>query len=373
MDTAPPRPEQPASFGTLLRRYRLAAGLSQEALAERAGLSVQGLGALENGRRQAPYRHTVGLLAEALGLDAAQRAAFEAARARRGAPAVGGAAGGSPVPGVPPLVGREREVALLERHLAGEGPPVLLLAGEPGIGKTRLLQAAMDCAPAHGWRVLDGGCQRRGGQDPYAPLLGALQRYLRGRSPAQARADLQGCAWLVRLLPELAGGAIEPLPAWSLASEHEHRLMTEAAVRFLANTAGPAGTLLVLDDLQWAGPEALELLATQVRSAEEPLRVIGAYRDSEVGASDPLSALLADLAHAGLVTRCLVAPLPHDDAAVLLNALLTETNEALTMPQGEILRRAGGVPFFLVSWAQAVRQDEYMADDAALPWTVAQS
>jgi predicted ATPase/class 3 adenylate cyclase/transcriptional regulator with XRE-family HTH domain len=66
-------------FGALLRRYRLAAGLSQEDLAEQAGLSVQGLSALENGRRQAPYRHTVTLLATALGLTAAQTAALDAA------------------------------------------------------------------------------------------------------------------------------------------------------------------------------------------------------------------------------------------------------------------------------------------------------
>src|SRR5579862_3476988 len=71
------------TFGVLLRRYRLAAGLSQEALAERAGLSVAGLSALENGRRQAPYRHTVALLVRTLGLSPDQAAALEAAAVRR--------------------------------------------------------------------------------------------------------------------------------------------------------------------------------------------------------------------------------------------------------------------------------------------------
>jgi transcriptional regulator with XRE-family HTH domain len=60
----PPGAGQP-TFGTLLRRYRLAAGLSQDRLAERAGMSAQALSALENGRRQLPYRHTVALLARA--------------------------------------------------------------------------------------------------------------------------------------------------------------------------------------------------------------------------------------------------------------------------------------------------------------------
>ncbi len=360
---------QATSFGALLRRYRVAAGLTQEELAERAGLSVRTVSDLERGVNRSPRKDTLPLLAAALGLTSEERRHLEAAsRQPDAAPSF---SRNVAVPSAPPLVGRTKELALLERHLAGEGPPVLLLAGEPGIGKTRLLQAAMDRARDRGWRALDGGCQRRGGQEPYAPLLGALQRYLRGRSPVQARGELQGCAWLVRLLPELAGGPIEPLPAWSLAPEHEHRLMTAAAVRFLANVAGPSGTLLVLDDLQWAGPEALELLATLVRTAEAPLRVVGAYRDSEVGASDPLSALLADLAHAGQVARRLVAPLLHDEATELLAALLPDGTQPT--PRDEILRRAAGVPFFLMSWAQAVVQGEQTANEAALPWTVAQS
>src|SRR5207237_2343845 len=140
-------------------------------------------------------------------------------------------------------------------------------------------------------------------------------RHLTTQPLAQARASLQGCAWLVRLLPELAGGSIEPLPTWTLPPEQERRLLFGAVGRYLANVAGPAGTLLVLDDLQWAGPDALDLLATLVRSAVEiPLRVIGAYRDTEVQPHDPLSILLADLAHAGLAARRLLAPLQREEA-----------------------------------------------------------
>jgi predicted ATPase len=159
--------------------------------------------------------------------------------------------------------------------------------GEPGIGKTSLLREAVQRAPGQGWHVLEGGCQRRGGQEPYAPLLQALERHLRQRAPAQVRTDLRGCAWLVRLLPELAAAPIEPLPAWTLAPEQERRLMVGAVARFLGNVAGSAGTLFLLDDLQWAGNDALDLLATLVRSTEAPLRVVGAYRDTEVQPHDP--------------------------------------------------------------------------------------
>src|SRR5207245_7927422 len=102
------------------------------------------------------------------------------------------------------------------------------------------------------------------------------ERYIQGQTPLRLRADLRGCAWLVRLLPELAEGPIEPLPGWTLAPEHERRLMFKAVQRFLANVAGPAGTLLVLDDLQWAGADALDLLATLVRAADRGGRVGGA-------------------------------------------------------------------------------------------------
>src|SRR5271165_2518615 len=91
MDTARPDSPEPvqATFGMLLRHHRLAAGISQERLAARAGLSAQALSALENGRRQAPYRHTVANLARALGLSAPETAVLEAAivRARVPAPA----------------------------------------------------------------------------------------------------------------------------------------------------------------------------------------------------------------------------------------------------------------------------------------------
>src|SRR5206468_2554506 len=73
--------------------------------------------------------------------------------------------------------GRTRELALLERHLAGEGPPVLLLAGEPGIGKTRLLQVVIQQAEGRGWAVLVGGCQRRDGQEPYRRATEHSSRY----------------------------------------------------------------------------------------------------------------------------------------------------------------------------------------------------
>lgn len=130
------------SFGNLLRRLRLATGLSQEQLAERAALTAAAVGALERGDRRHPYPHTVAALAEALDLTPAQRRQLLDAvpprgvvRQRDGGPADGS----SPLP-VPltPLVGRAHELALITSLLGEPGARWVTLTGTGGIGKTRL-------------------------------------------------------------------------------------------------------------------------------------------------------------------------------------------------------------------------------------------
>src|SRR5262249_30674177 len=127
-----------------------------------------------------------------------------------------------------PLVGRERDLAALDRHLRGTGPPLLVLAGEPGIGKSRLLREEIRRADGHGMTILGGGCRQRGGQQPYAPLQDALADHIRQLPAARARSMLRGCTWLVRLLPELAGGPVEPIPAGPATIDQERRLMFAA-------------------------------------------------------------------------------------------------------------------------------------------------
>jgi len=361
------------TFGALLKRYRLAAGLTQEELAEHANLSVRAISDLERGLKTTPRRDTVELLAEALGLSEEDRAALGAMVFRRRGPSPSYLLSEPSLAGAesPPLVGRSTELTALDGHLGGAGPPVLLLAGEPGIGKTRLLQETCRRAGMQGLSVIQGGCQRRRGQEPYAPLLEALARHVRSLARAQLLAALRDCGWLVSLLPELTQTLGEPLPA--LPAEQERRLVFGAVVRFLARTAGPAGALLVLDDLQWAGADALDLLSTLAESAAElPLRIVGAYRDTELLPRDPFAATLADLARAGLATELAVGPLTPQEAELLLESLLEE-REGAKLEQG-ILQRAGGVPFYLVSYAHALRsRDRESAPEEAVPWDLKQS
>jgi tetratricopeptide (TPR) repeat protein/transcriptional regulator with XRE-family HTH domain len=373
---------RPSAFAALLKRYRTAAGLTQEELAERARLSVRGISDLERGVNLTPRKDTVEQLAAALALPAPDRSRFEAAARglRVGAPLHRQAGSFQPEANVPApaFVGRAHELSLLERHIAGEGPPVLMLAGEPGIGKTRLLQEVARRATINGMTVLQGGCQRRSGQEPYAPLLDALAAYISCLSGPQLRAALQGCSWLVRLVPELVEMVSAPFPLGTLLPEQERRLVFGAATRFLTNVAGSAGVLLALDDLQWAGIDALDLLAALVRSAPEvSLRLVGTYRDTEVESKDPLSITLADLAQGGLVRQLTLGPLQTQEAAQLLDGLLAGAERTGAEVIERILQRAGGVPFFLVSCAHGLRTGAFQRGTGALPgrdlpWDLAQ-
>jgi transcriptional regulator with XRE-family HTH domain/tetratricopeptide (TPR) repeat protein len=358
------------SVGELVRRHRLSAGLSQAALAERAGLSLRGVSDIERGVISAPHQDTLERLADALALATADRDALQvAARGQfiltdAGPPDL--FAGASSLQ--PALVGRMHELAVVETHLAAPVTPLLLFSGEPGIGKSRLLAEVATRAATQGWRVIAGGCTRRSGQAPYEPVAGALARAVRITPPARLRLELQGCGWLVRLLPELLETQVVPAPTWTLPPEQERRLLFSAIARYLANVAGPAGTLLLLDDLQWADGDALAVLETLVREAAEsvgsaPLRLLGAYRSTEVRPQDPLGRLLADLAHDSRVTRQILSPLTEAEAEALLAQVWSDAvpgehgeqeREGQERLRKQTLRRAEGLPLYLISSARSV-------------------
>jgi transcriptional regulator with XRE-family HTH domain len=343
-----------STCGQLLQRYRTLAGLTQEGLAEKAGYSADYIGKLERDQRELPAA-ALDRLAAVLGLADQERAALAAARDK-------------PLPGSL-LVGRDAEVTEIRRHLAGLGSPVLMFAAEPGMGKTRLLEEAASRAARGGWAIARGACQRRP-LDPYAPLTGALTDALE-RMPDHARAEaLQQAGHLDLLLPERASASASTDRARVPGQpEQQRRLLFASAAQGLRAAAGQAGTLLILDDLHWAGPDALDLLTTLL-TAPGPLliRLIGAYRNSETPAR--LDEFIADLARALLIQVMGLEPLSDAEAERLLIQFAQQRPGVSTVLPA-IVRRAGGVPFFLVSYVDEIGHQSQSVPPLTVPWTVA--
>lgn len=144
--------DQESGFGARLRRFREAAGLTQEQLAERAGLTPNAISALERGERRRPYAHTVQALVEALSLSDGDAEVLAASVPRRAATQQS-APGTGQLPSAPtPLIGREQDVARLAA-LFREGVRLVTLTGPGGVGKTRL---ATEVAGELGGRYADG-------------------------------------------------------------------------------------------------------------------------------------------------------------------------------------------------------------------------
>jgi transcriptional regulator with XRE-family HTH domain/tetratricopeptide (TPR) repeat protein len=351
------------TLGDLLRGHRLAASLTQEALAERAAMSAKAVAALERGRRLAPRLSTLRQIARALDLSPDQlavlaRAASAPADARPGPGAgvpeepagLGADAGGRgerervPLPAIAArrwrsgLVGRRAELDQLLAAWA-ERSRCVLVAGEAGIGKTRLVTELARHVFDDGGTVLWGSCseERLGAYLPFVEVL----RHLALRAPlTELRAAMGTHGELVRLLPALEERA-GPLPSPTVAEAGtEQRLLFEAMGELLAHWAP---LLLVIDDLHWADDATLALLTYLVRSTEpEGVVVVATARDREL---DPQHAgRLADLGRRAEVRRLHLDGLRGGDLADLVEALAAgPVSESLAE---HVETATAGNPFF---------------------------
>ena len=199
------------------------------------------------------------------------------------------------------LVGREDELALLRAQLdqacAGAGS-VALLAGEPGIGKTRTAEELAADARLRGARVLWGRCYEGEGAPAFWPWVQLIRGYLHDQHPDLLRAELgPGTPEIAELVPELRQRLPEvPAPAPLEPAQARFRLF-ESITAFFVNAAARQPAVLILDDLHWADRPSLLLLQFLARELRRTrLLVIGTYRDVELGRRHPLTQTLAELA-----------------------------------------------------------------------------
>jgi transcriptional regulator with XRE-family HTH domain len=356
---------QSPTFGLMLKRHRLAGGMTQEELADRTGVSVRAIGDLERGLRQ-PRNDTLQILLDTLQLAPDEAARLEVA-ARAGSTGyhtqrVPGSFGtgaaelllqtGSFLGALPPgpLIGRQQEVdriVMAVDAVIGGGARLVLLTGEPGIGKTRLAQQIALEAAKRGCLVVSGRCYEPEQDVPFYPFLEALATAYQ-RIPRAIRDDIPH-RWphLGALLPENVLQIPAPAHgAWSTGLDEQQRLF-RAVGGFLKAISEDMPVAMLLDDLHWADDASLKLVLHLARHARsDRLLLLGTYRDVEIGPHHPLQRALVDLNRERLVERVVLHRLDRASTAELIVAITEATDvcpDLLTM----IDDGTDGNPFFI--------------------------
>ncbi|HKG36769.1 MAG TPA: AAA family ATPase [Solirubrobacterales bacterium] len=218
------------------------------------------------------------------------------------------------------FVGREAELARLREGvngaLAGAGG-LVLLAGEPGIGKTRTAEEAATYARLHGAKVHWGRCHEDEGAPPYWPWVQVIRSYCREADPVALGWELGGAApEIARVVPEVAERAGIEAPAPLGEDEQARFRLFDSITGFLRNAASSRPLVIVIDDLHWADEPSLLLLRFLAREIEDSaLLVIGTYRDVELGRHHPLSRTLGELGGGERGGRVVLRGLREEDVA----------------------------------------------------------
>ena len=223
----------------------------------------------------------------------------------------------------PGLFGRERELAQLDAALsaalAGRGG-LVVLTGEPGIGKTALARTFVERAAARGASWAWGTCWDGGGAPAYWPWVQVVRALARSEDVATLRELLgDGAPWLAGLLPELSDTLGVPAQQSALDSDQARFRLFDALASLLAAVAERRQLVVVLDDLHWADASSLLALEFVARALPDmPVLAIAAYRHVEAHARDELTAALGGLARAA--TRLPLEGLDRDDVGRLAAA-----------------------------------------------------
>src|SRR5215470_13424319 len=272
--------------------------------------------------------------------------------------------------GAASFVGRiaelERLQAALAHTAAGSGR-VVMLAGEPGIGKTRTAAEFAAQARAAGARVLRGASYEGEWAPPYGPFVEALTAYVRAGDATQLRDELDfGAAPLARVLPAIRQRLPDvPEPAALQPDEERFRLF-DAVSQFLLAIAKRETVVLLLDDLHWAERGTVALLRHVARSCpQHRLLLVGAYRTADVDSGHPLAELLGLLRRESTFDRVLLKGFEHPETEQLVTALTAgaASPELVT----NIQRQTQGNPFFIRETVQNLIEDGLLSDASALP------
>ncbi len=260
------------------------------------------------------------------------------------------------------FVGRRGELERLHQHyeLAVEGGGrLVLLEGEPGIGKTRLALQFMEACEEEGALALYGRCDAET-LVPYQPFVEALRRYV-ARVPDAVR------TWspeLARVMPEMAAAGGGEAPPTTADGEDRYRLF-DAVAEVLRDIAGAQPVVLVLDDLHWADTPTLLMLRQMVRAADEsPLLVVASFRDTERPAA--LVDMLVQLRRESFFERIALRGLDEADAERLIGEF--GPGEMPAHVNRALWEETKGNPFFLEEMVRHLGARSPRPEGNGAPW-----
>jgi DNA-binding CsgD family transcriptional regulator/tetratricopeptide (TPR) repeat protein len=260
----------------------------------------------------------------------------------------------------PVLIGRvdelERLRAALRRAVDGHGSAVLL-AGEAGVGKTRLVAELAALARADGAEVLQGGCilLGEGGALPYAPVIEALRGLVR-RTPVEDLEDIfgRGRLELARLVPDL--GPVTDDGSTGLSIDSGQGRLFELLLGVFHRLAARAPVVFVVEDLHWSDRSTRDLLDFLVRNLRAvPVTLLFTYRSDELHRRHPLLPFLAELGRAAGVERVELQPFDGGESAAQLRAIAGHDLDPALI--ASIHARSGGNAFFAEELLAAAGED----------------
>ena len=264
-------------------------------------------------------------------------------------------------------MGRHREMSALQAALddarSGRGQ-IVMLVGEPGIGKTSTAREFTDYAVSQGAQVAWGRCYESIGMPSYWPWVQAIRSYVRDQDPAQLRLEMgTGAGEIAEIVPDVRERlpGLEPSPGLE-SLEHARLRLFDSITSFLERASLTRPLVFVLDNLHWADRPSLlllEFLSQEIHRGQ--LLVVGTYRDEEISQEHPLFHTLGELTKGQHFRRVHLGGLTEENVDSLMRHV-SGVPPAQELVEA-VYRQTQGNPLFVTEVVRLLAQEQKLTQD----------